>query len=413
MADITIRLPEEVQSIIKTIEEHGEQAFAVGGCIRDCMMGRKPKDWDITTSAVPGKVKAMFKRTVDTGIKHGTVTVMIGKTGYEVTTYRIDGEYLDGRHPESVAFSASLSDDLKRRDFTINAMAYNDSTGLVDEFDGLGDLNRRLIRCVGNAKERFTEDALRMMRAVRFSAQLGFEIEPETYGAITRLAPSIRQVSMERIQMELTQTLMSKHPAHVQLFQKTGLFNDILPDIYSILCGDQAEHTLAMLRHAISEPVYRYAALLGCMQPKAAATVLKTLRLDNHTIDMVTKLISLAQVNIEENERAVREVMCQYGRSFFPMLLSYERAAAAAQEEISGTALPDTQRHLDMLGQMYEQIIARGDCTSVRELAVTGNDLMELGMSGRQVGTALKKLLCLVLEDPRLNDKETLIARLK
>ena len=201
MESININLPEDVKKIIRTIEENGFEAYAVGGCVRDSILGREPDDWDITTSARPEQVKSFFKKTIDTGIKHGTVTVMINHVGYEVTTYRIDGEYKDGRHPESVEFSAKLVDDLKRRDFTINAMAYNESHGFVDEFNGISDLNNKVIRCVGDSVERFSEDALRMMRAIRFSAQLGFEIEQSTYNAIVKLAPSIKQVSMERVHL--------------------------------------------------------------------------------------------------------------------------------------------------------------------------------------------------------------------
>lgn len=184
-----IDMPEAVRNIIHTIEEHGFKAYAVGGCIRDSILGRNPDDWDITTSAVPSQIKTFFKRTVDTGIAHGTVTIMIDKTGYEVTTYRIDGEYEDGRHPKSVEFSDRLVDDLCRRDFTINAMAYNDTDGFVDEFKGLDDLDTKIIRCVGEPELRFTEDALRMMRAIRFSAQLGFTIDEATWNAIKKAFP--------------------------------------------------------------------------------------------------------------------------------------------------------------------------------------------------------------------------------
>ena len=174
-----IVLPEKVTYIIDTLTQHGFEAYAVGGCVRDTMLGRIPMDWDITTSAKPEQVKALFQHTIDTGIQHGTVTVMIDHEGFEVTTYRIDGEYEDARHPKEVQFTSNLLEDLKRRDFTINAMAYNDRDGLVDAFDGVGDLERGVIRCVGAAVERFTEDALRMLRAVRFGAQLGFSIEDE------------------------------------------------------------------------------------------------------------------------------------------------------------------------------------------------------------------------------------------
>ena len=192
--------------------ENGYEAYAVGGCVRDSILGRVPGDWDITTSALPMQVKGLFRRTVDTGIQHGTVTVMLGRNGYEVTTYRIDGKYEDSRHPESVEFTPKLEEDLKRRDFTINAMAYNDEHGIVDIFDGVGDLQRKIIRCVGDPLERFTEDALRIMRAVRFSAQLGFSIEEETRKALKVLAPNLKHVSAERIQVELVKLLMSPHP---------------------------------------------------------------------------------------------------------------------------------------------------------------------------------------------------------
>ena len=253
-----ITLPENVKHIIKKLEDAGYEAYAVGGCVRDCLLGRLPEDWDITTSAKPEEIKKVFKRTIDTGIQHGTVTVLLkahkgedeskeaeaqegvdyapgaadmqssvrtgkGFIGYEVTTYRIDGEYLDGRHPSTVTFTPSLHEDLARRDFTINAMAVNADSGLVDDFGGMEDMEAHVIRAVGDAKQRFTEDALRMLRALRFSAQLGFEIDPETYEAIKELAPNLINVSKERINVELTKLLMSDHPNHIALVSESGL----------------------------------------------------------------------------------------------------------------------------------------------------------------------------------------------
>ena len=194
-----IQIPRQVEQIIRTLNENGYEAYAVGGCVRDTLLGREPEDWDITTSARPEQVKALFRRTIDTGIQHGTVTVMLNRTGYEVTTYRIDGEYEDGRHPKQVEFTANLLEDLRRRDFTINAMAYSHETGIVDAFGGVEDLERRVIRCVGDAMERFTEDALRILRAIRFSAQLDFVIEEETQKAISVIAPNLAKVSRERV----------------------------------------------------------------------------------------------------------------------------------------------------------------------------------------------------------------------
>ena len=189
---IQIQIPEKAKYIIETIQNAGFEAYVVGGCVRDSILGRCPEDWDITTSARPEQVKQLFRRTIDTGIQHGTVTVMLDKEGFEVTTYRVDGKYEDSRHPKEVTFTPNLEEDLKRRDFTINAMAYNPSSGLVDLFGGLEDIERKIIRCVGDPLERFTEDALRIMRAVRFSAQLGFTIEEETRKALKVLAPNLK-----------------------------------------------------------------------------------------------------------------------------------------------------------------------------------------------------------------------------
>lgn len=413
MSDFKICLPKEVKGIIAAIEENGWQAYAVGGCVRDSVLERTPDDWDITTSALPEQVKGIFKRTVDTGIKHGTVTVMVDKTGYEVTTYRIDGEYKDGRHPESVQFSAKLVDDLKRRDFTINAMAYNDSDGLVDEFDGIGDLQRGIIRCVGNAKERFGEDALRMMRAVRFSAQLGFEIESDTYSAIEALAPSIKQVSMERVQVELVKTLTSKNPDYVKLYMQTGLFKDILPEVHNILSGKYANNAVTMLKFTENTPVLRYAALLNSIEHDKAKATLKSLKLDNYTIDTAAKLVKNSKDVIEENEPAVREAIHRYGRELLMLMFKHERAIVDTKEEITGISMPGRRRHLLVLEHMYKDIIERGDCISIKDLDITGNDLMEYGLKGPKIGETLEALLHVVIENPKMNDKATLIELLQ
>ena len=218
-----MKIPGNVERIIRTLNDHGYEAYAVGGCVRDTLLDRKPGDWDITTSARPQEVKELFRRTIDTGIQHGTVTVMMDRTGYEVTTYRIDGEYEDGRHPKQVEFTSSLIEDLKRRDFTINAMAYSHETGIVDEFGGVEDLSAKTIRCVGDPMERFTEDALRILRAIRFSAQLDFTIEEQTWNAIRVIAPNIAKVSKERIQVELTKLLLSDHPEKIREVYETGI----------------------------------------------------------------------------------------------------------------------------------------------------------------------------------------------
>ena len=215
-------LPKNVSYIISKLEQAGYEAYAVGGCVRDTLLERKPQDWDITTSAKPLEIKQLFKKTIDTGIQHGTVTVMLDHIGYEVTTYRIDGEYEDNRHPKKVEFTDNLKLDLERRDFTINAMAYNDKRGLIDEFEGIKDLKDGIIRCVGDAGQRFDEDALRMLRAVRFAGQLGFEIDDNTRNAIVQRADRLENISAERIRVELTTSLVAKEAGRLRDAYSTG-----------------------------------------------------------------------------------------------------------------------------------------------------------------------------------------------
>ncbi len=413
MEDIRINLPDDVRRIIKTIEDNGYEAYAVGGCVRDSILGRNPDDWDITTSARPEQIKSFFKKTIDTGIKHGTVTVMMNHTGYEVTTYRIDGEYKDGRHPESVEFSAKLVDDLKRRDFTINAMAYNESNGFVDEFNGIEDLNNHVIRCVGNPIERFSEDALRMMRAIRFSAQLGFDIDSKTYAAIVELAPSIRQVSMERVQVELAKTIMSDNPFYVKQYEQTGLLRENLSYMDEILSGKLVKNAMAMLKYAPKSTVLRYAAIFNMGEPDRVKAELKALKLDNYTVDTVTKLVAYSKDTIEENEPAVREAVHKYGKELLALMFENEEARINTKEEIVGISLNSQRLHLNRIKKMYEDIISRGDCISVKDLDITGNDLMEYGLSGVQIGKTLNELLHIVIENPKLNEKSTLLAMIE
>lgn len=408
-----IDMPENVKYIIQTINSHGQKAFAVGGCIRDSILGRNPDDWDLTTSAVPTQVKSFFKRTIDTGITHGTVTVMINKTGYEVTTYRIDGEYEDGRHPKSVEFSVRLVDDLCRRDFTINAMAYNDTDGFVDEFNGINDLNNKIIRCVGDPEKRFTEDALRMMRAIRFSAQLGFTIDPSTWNAIKKLAPAISKISMERVHVELGKTLMSVHPDYVSEFSDAGLFAPILPVIDNTLKSRYSQKILATLRHTPDNIYLRYAALFITSTPEEASATLRALKMDNKTIDTVSKLLKLSKLDIDETEPAVRAALNRFGRDFLPLWHELMMAAILASEEITGISNPAKIKHLLTIKRLATDILERGDCFTIKDLDISGNDLIEYGLQGHEIGDTLKALLDIVIENPKLNDKATLIAMIE
>ena len=272
MKNYRIEIPAGAARILKVLEANGYEAYVVGGCVRDSLLGKQPHDWDITTSALPLQVKALFSRTIDTGLKHGTVTIPSGRgEAYEVTTYRIDGEYLDGRHPSEVTFTASLREDLKRRDFTINAMAYNEKDGLQDFFDGISDLETHRIRAVGDPKKRFEEDALRILRAVRFSAQLGYTVEEGTLRAMRTLAPTLARISAERIAAELEKILVSPHPDRLRMAYECGITAVILPEFDRCMETPQnnphhiynvGEHTMCALMQARPDRILRTAILL-------------------------------------------------------------------------------------------------------------------------------------------------------
>ena len=433
-----IQLPEKVKRIIQTITDAGYEAYAVGGCIRDSILGREPDDWDITTSAMPYQVKELFPRTIDTGILHGTVTVMLDKEGFEVTTYRIDGEYEDSRHPREVTFTPSLIEDLKRRDFTINAMAYNDEAGIVDIFDGMRDIEKGLIRCVGNPMERFTEDALRMMRAVRFSAQLGYEIEEQTCKAIRQLAPNLCHISAERIQAELVKLVISPHPENLRIAWETGITAVILPEFNDCMktqqhnphhCYSVGEHTLkameairadkvlrlTMLFHDIGKPEKLITDEKGidhfyghpALSEEMSRNILRRLKFDNHTIHLVSRLVRYHDYKVEPIQRNVRRAIMKVGEDIFPYLFEVKQADIDAQ---SDHLRREKLKNLEDVRRIYEQIIEEQQCVSLKTLAVTGKDLIEAGMKpGKELGEVLQRLLDFVVEDPSRNKKELLL----
>lgn len=381
-----IQIPRKVEQIITTLNQHGFEAYAVGGCVRDALLNRTPEDWDITTSARPEQVKNLFRRTVDTGIRHGTITVMDGKEGYEVTTYRIDGEYADGRHPDTVEFTSDLLEDLKRRDFTINAMAYSRQTGVVDAFDGVKDLQQGVIRCVGNAVERFTEDALRVLRAIRLSAQLDFTIEPSTREAIELLAPGIAKVSKERIQAELSKILQSAHPRRLKDVYQTGISNYISPAFAAI--------PWERIRIPPSLPPVKYvrwAAFLRLVSPEEAVAVLKDLKLDNDTIAKVKTLVAWSGAVLPPEPAAIRKAMSRMEPEVWDFLIVLNECGAGIRELTDG-------------------IRRRGDCLRLKDLAVNGQDLIAAGIKpGKEIGMILERMLDGVLENPEVNQKEILI----
>lgn len=433
-----IELPGKVKDIITAIEDAGYEAYAVGGCIRDSVLGRIPDDWDIATSAKPDKIKELFKRTVDTGIKHGTVTVLMDKEAFEVTTYRIDGEYEDSRHPKAVTFTSDIVEDLKRRDFTVNAMAYNDSRGLVDVFGGIEDIRKKVIRCVGDPRERFFEDALRIMRAVRFSAQLGYTIDGETKEAIEEMAENLQNISAERIRTELIKLLISPHPDYLRTCYETGITKVILPEfdrcmetpqknphhIYSV-----GEHTLRSLQGVEADKVLRLTMLFHDMgKPETKTTdnkgvdhfynheaagesiaklVLRRLKFDNDTVDKVSKLVYYHDHDMPTSAGGIRRAVHKIGEDIFPYLFSVNRADIHAQ---SSYLREDKLKTLAEAEEIYKQVLEAQECVSLKTLAVTGKDLMDEGMApGREMGEVLQRLLEAVLEDPALNTKEELL----
>ncbi|MBQ5375935.1 MAG: CCA tRNA nucleotidyltransferase [Lachnospiraceae bacterium] len=441
---IQITLPSDVKFIIEKLEAAGFEAYAVGGCVRDQIMGREPNDWDITTSATPYEVKDIFHKTVDTGLVHGTVTVILHGEGYEVTTYRIDGEYEDGRHPKQVSFTASLEEDLKRRDFTINAMAYNESHGLVDLFGGLEDLEKGVIRCVGEPMERFSEDALRMMRAVRFSAQFGYEIEEATREAVRKLAPTLEKVSVERIQVELTKLLTSGHPDFFRECYELGLTKLFMPEFDACMTCEQhnphhaytvGEHTLIGMQHVPKDKVLRLTMLLhdiGKVETKTtdeagidhfrghpvksaemAKVILRRLRYDNQTIHDVVRLVEFHDwdIHIEARKKSVRKAVAKIGQDFFPEMFEINLADTLAQSDY---LRKEKLEKLDALKALYQEILRDKECLTLKDLAVNGQDLMAVGVQpGKQIGQILNAMLQDVLEYPEHNDKEHLLQRVK
>lgn len=434
---MTILLPEKVKFILDMLHKAGYEGYAVGGCVRDSILGRKPDDWDITTSARPDQVKELFRRTIDTGIQHGTVTVLLQKEGFEVTTYRIDGEYEDSRHPKEVVFTASLAEDLKRRDFTINAMAYNEEEGMIDLFGGMEDMENGIIRAVGTARERFTEDALRIMRAVRFAAQLGYRIEEKTREAIVELAPNLSQISAERIQTELVKLLISPHPEELGVMYDTGITKVILPEFDRMMqtgqnnphhCYSVGQHTLHALQAIEADKVLRLTMLFHDMgKPETKTTdengidhfhgharvsaelakaVLRRLKFDNDTIAKVSRTVLYHDHKMALTAKSVRRGIHKVGEDIFPNLFPVKQADICAQSDFRRR---EKEEELAALRRIYEEIQEKKQCVSLKELAVDGSDLIALGMKpGKEIGDMLAWLLDAVLEEPELNTREKL-----
>lgn len=471
MKGYKMKLPPEVSRILGKLAEHGYEAYVVGGCVRDALLGREPEDWDITTSAKPVQVKKIFSRTVDTGLQHGTVTVLVHGRGYEVTTYRVDGEYEDGRHPKEVAFTTSLRMDLERRDFTINAMAYNEKDGLVDEFDGIGDLERGIIRCVGDAGQRFDEDALRMLRAVRFSGQLGFRIEKGTRLAIAGRVSSLSKISAERIRVEIVKLLVSDGAAQLMMAYELGMTGIFMPEfddmmecdqhnhhhIYTVgehsihgveqinrffahdtavqvsdyarrklysICDmlDKKQHMIlvtAMLLHDVAKPEMMVIDEEGVGHftghpergAEAAGKIMRRLTFDNVSVDTAVRLIRYHDYRMEPTARAVRRAASRIGKDIVWMEFLMQYCDVLSQNP---ETFAEKLERLDEAMQIYEEVEAAGQPLCVRELAVNGRDLIAAGIEpGPELGRILQQLLEIVLQEPGKNTREELLEYVK
>lgn len=445
MNNITINIPKGAVAIIDTLQSNGFEAYLVGGCVRDSILKRPIHDWDITTSATPDEMKKVFSDTkiIETGIKHGTLTILSIDGFYECTTYRIDGMYSDGRHPDVVRFTKSLTEDLKRRDFTINAMAYNDKEGLIDLFGGRVDLMDHVIRCVGNPEDRFKEDALRIMRALRFAAQLGFDLEMKTKMAVFELSDTLTKVSAERVNSEfckmLTQTMGSQvindyreiiavfipeikdmfgfeqnNPYH--MFDVWDHTIEVLVRANLFMDPNSLVLALAAFFHDIGKPhsyqdgpdgirhFYGHAA----KSAEITDNIMRRMRFDNDTRNSVVTLIKYHDADIKSETKYIKRWLNKLGSE---PLLRY--LFVLKYSDICGQTLENRAKRLrevDKLFTVLNEVIEQQACFSLKDLAINGGDLIAAGMKpGKEIGAALNQMFELVLNDECANDKDALL----
>ena len=393
-----IDLPKNVENIIGSLEEHGFEGFAVGGCVRDSLLKKTPKDWDITTDALPVDMKKIFKKTFDTGIAHGTVTVLMDGVGYELTTYRIDGNYSDGRHPDSVSFSKNLSEDLCRRDFTINAMAYSNKKGIVDLFDGRKDLQNGVIRAVGDAKKRFDEDALRMLRAVRFAAQLGFKIDDDTFEAIKEKAKLLSKVSKERIFVELNKSLCGDFAQNIKMVYTSGLYRYIGKEFAKL---DKSIYNFYPRKFPNKKHMYWAAFLENIENVEAVKKILFELKSDNATRNNTYLLVKELKNPLPSSDEDIRWSLHRIGADLF---CDYIEILKSDKKNV------DILDKIDTIENRYSLILKENHAYEISMLDITGKDLMDIGISkGPKIGEVLEFLLKKVIENPLNNEKSSLL----
>lgn len=383
--------PDHISALIERLTDNGYEAFIVGGSLRDTMLGRTPNDFDIATSALPEQTLSVFKdlRTIPTGLKHGTVTVISEGEPVEITTFRVDGEYKDSRHPDSVSFTSNITEDLSRRDFTVNAMAYNKKCGLVDPFGGREDLDRGIIRAVGEPERRFDEDALRIMRAFRFSAQLGFKIEPSTLAAAEKKREGLANIARERISAEFLRLICSKAPSEaIELMIETKTLQYVLGEY------TPTRRILAGLKNTAAEPKTRLGIILCDASDEEREIILKGLRLSSKLYSAANTIAREAGKCLCGSDRDARVFIGNCGEHISSVL----DAAKAV-----GSLDP-------LFAEKVELNLSKKVCTTQSKLAVTGSDLIALGIKGKQIGETMSLLLERVLDDPNANTSDTLIS---
>lgn len=397
-----IDLPKNVENIIERLKEHGFEGFAVGGCVRDSLLNKTPTDWDITTDALPADMKKIFKKTFDTGIAHGTVTVLMDGVGYELTTYRIDGNYSDGRHPDSVSFSKNLSEDLCRRDFTINAMAYSHNKGIVDLFGGRKDLQNGVIRAVGDAKKRFDEDALRMLRAVRFAAQLGFKIDDDTFAAIREKAKLLSKVSKERIFVELNKSLCGDFAQNIKTVYISGLYRYIGKEFAKL---DESIYDFYPRKFPNKKHMYWAAFLENIENAEAVKKILFELKSDNATRNNAYLLVKELKNPLPSSDEDIRWSLHRIGADLF---CDYIEILKSDKKNV------DILDKIDTIENRYSLILKENHAYEISMLDITGKDLMDIGISkGPKIGEVLEFLLEKVIENPLNNEKSILLSLAK
>lgn len=433
-----IRLPEKAALLISQLESHGHEAFIVGGCVRDALLGRAPNDWDICTSASPEEMKRCFSnlRVIETGVKHGTLTVLAEGVPFEITTYRIDGEYSDGRHPDQVLFTSDLREDLSRRDFTINAMAWHPQTGLVDPFGGARDLKRGSIRCVGKPEKRFREDALRIMRAVRFAGQLGFRVDAETERALYQYCPLLDKIAAERMRMELDKLLCGA-AAEKALRDYREIIAHFIPEIRPMFGLDQKnrhhiytvwEHTLRTVSQIPDKPLLRLCAFFhdigkpgsmtvdedGCghfyqheiLSEELTEQAMKRLKYDNDTRETVLAVIRSHSVVFRPDSKQARRLLGKLGEERLRLLIELELADVKSQNPLYRE---ERVANIAAFREKMEEVLTEEQCFSLRHLAINGRDLLCLGIpQGPEIGRILNVLLEQVMEETLPNEPDAL-----